>query len=732
MILLLKYFIAFIVVFLCSWIPLIGAYDYEASVCTALLGLVFIPILIPESPKDARTGLIKTLGSIIGFWIIANAGILLVTLIKNELCSFESGLTYQLLISLPSNLLAGLFWGWIAHLTDRKYIRIPVYIFILLLDFGFAIYALYNWPPLIAFGQFFGYFAGSIYDEAIDVFKSLAFYRIGSLALILCLCYAQTSKAHISRRILLPVIGISLAAGYHIFLAYTEILPPMGRSQIQSVLWQTVSSPENHFTVHFLPKSKNRSEIREESARIYKEYSSDYRYLSEFFGNTPPQPIDIWLYPDSKLKGKYIGAERTSFARVWKNELHLVSTPPDATLARHEMAHLFASSFGNSPFGLAGSHHIPAMGWIEGLAMAAEWPIEMYDLHTWSQAILDHPETFGNITPHQILYGFWGLPSRVAYTLAGSYVRYLIDQFGMDKVKQLSNLMPGDYEDIIGSDFDTIFEQWKSWLNQNAKSNKAIDLAPVVFGSASIFDKHCARNQAKLNAEYTKCLNNSFCSLLELQYLSTTKPDAGCIFDDCTLSQNDFDIQTLERYYRLYMISGPLETTNAVPDAPSGFTASHLRTVIFSQLTEDNYQQMPPAARLIWLERSADMMWHSKLYQPAAILYQTLSQMYLPETMARRIEIKLQACTYPEDYVSIKIQQWFTSNHPEDALLIPAQNPEVPILSYLDFINSMNRRDFKRALDAWTRIIIYHDDPVPAHQIPSKAWGELIRLAVFL
>ena len=127
--------------------------------------------------------------------------------------------------------------------------------------------------------------------------------------------------------------------------------------------------------------------------------------------------MEIWHYPDAEMKGHYLGAKRTSFARLWKREIHVVEGSADSTLSRHEMAHLFAASFSTSHFGVAGGW-LPSLGWTEGLAMAAEWPIETYDLHAWAHGILHNEAVFGHIDPVTLMYGFWGLPSRVAYTVA--------------------------------------------------------------------------------------------------------------------------------------------------------------------------------------------------------------------------------------------------------------------------------------------------------------------------
>ena len=764
----LKYFIAFILVFAFSWLPLIGAYDYEASVCVAILGLICIPILAPKNPeKTGRFNLLKVFLTACLFWILGNIATIFVALLRNELCQFSNGLIYQLLIALPSNILAGLFWGWCTVLSSKKYVRVPVYVLFLLLDIGFALYALYEWPPLIAFGQFFGYFAGSIYDEAIDVFKSLTFYRIGSLLLVLCMAGAQIARPGWPRKLILPVVGIGIVFGYHVFLSRMEILPPMGRGSIQSALWQTVSDPQKRFTVHYQPKTKNRREIRYRNDRILRDYLADYQYLKNYFGNEPPEPIDIWIYPDAKVKGRFIGAERTSFARVWKNEIHLVEAAPDSTLARHEMAHLFAAEFGNRPLRLAGSKLIPTMGWIEGLAMAAEWPIQMYNLHTWSQAILDNPEQFGEISAHQILYGFWGLPSRVAYTLAGSYVRYMIDRFGMDKVKVLSNSMPGSFESILGTDFYTTFEDWKVLLNQHYSHPKAQILAPVIYGSSSIFDKHCARYKSKLDAEFYQCLNDSFCSVRNLDDLLEQDKSPVCLLKQCQVAENQsIPLKIPEKYYRLYMQSNPLEVDEIVP-RPMVLMNQYLndifslglndyaqkeiesrdrlikpdvlelssgqwRRLINATLSKVKDEEFSASSRLVWLERRADMLWHSRMYYTASTLYSLMNQMVLPESMARRIEIKRMASGHPENPVSGQILLWFTTNRPQDYLIIPEHYPEVQILSYLDFVASMNRGDYERARAAWIRIMLSVGETDPARRMPPRAWTELFRLVEFL
>ncbi len=759
MLYLLKLLVIIAFIFLFSLLPLIGAYDYEAALLVALAGIVFVPILTPPLGKDAKHAALKTIVSAIVYFVFANGATILAAWIHGELCDIPSGIKYQLLISLPSVLLAALWWSWTNTISQYKRLRVPLYLLLPAIDIGFTLYALYNWPPIIAFGQFFGFFAGSIYDESIQVIQSLEFYRIGTLLLLICIFWGQRPNTGLARRILLPALGILLAAGYHIFLSQTGVLPPIGRAPFEQALWETVQAPDDAFRVHFIPASKAHDALQAQKYLVLQNYTKDYRYLEAFFNARPPQSIDIWVYPDAQTKGRYIGAIRTSFARVWKYETHLVAAPPDSTLARHEMAHLFAAAFGQAPLQVAGAYFFPSIGWIEGLAMAAEWPLNTYNLHTWSQAILQNNETFGDISLSSVLYGFWGMPSRVAYTLAGSYVRYLKDTYGIENVKKLSRELPGKFEDIIGVSASDTFENWKKYIARFS-IREATELAPIVFGSTSIWTKQCARFRAKQESEYYRCLDDIECPLEQLETYNNLS--AMPISDDASPTACDdtpADLKQLERIYQLYTVRGPIQnmplpeqivrhiksqyplfdttlnlaisrhTRKNLKSIPlSEQSASELRTSIHSMMLQQDWDKLPPAAQLVWLERQADMLWHAGMHTTAWQMYQSMNARPLPEQMARRIEIKAQAAHYPQSPVSEQIRIWFTTTRPADRIAIAQQYDHAPVICYLDWIAAYHERDIARMKAAWSHLWLSIGVDDAAATLPPRAWKELFRL----
>ena len=210
---LVKYGVSVLVMFGIAWMPLVGAFGYEAALASALAGLVFVPIWSPKKAELTWPSLLLTLGSSVGFWLSAMAVMALVALMRGEMCDLGQGLAYQCLIALPGLVLAGLVWGWISRVSSFAAVRVIVYIAAVSLDLGFAMFALYNWPPLVAFGQFFGYFAGSIYDEAMDVTRALLMFRTGTVLLIACMFASQMPKTGAIRRFVLPVVGLGLACG---------------------------------------------------------------------------------------------------------------------------------------------------------------------------------------------------------------------------------------------------------------------------------------------------------------------------------------------------------------------------------------------------------------------------------------------------------------------------------------------------------------------------------------
>ena len=75
------------------------------------------------------------------------------------------------------------------------------------------------------------------------------------------------------------------------------------------------------------------------------------------------------------------------------------------------------------------------IGLHEGIAVAADWDEGKLTPHQWSQAM----PTVGYCPKmNQIMgIGFWTQASSQSYTLRGSFVRLLIERYGVEKAKRV-------------------------------------------------------------------------------------------------------------------------------------------------------------------------------------------------------------------------------------------------------------------------------------------------------
>src|SRR5205814_1371820 len=85
-------------------------------------------------------------------------------------------------------------------------------------------------------------------------------------------------------------------------------------------------------------------------------------------------------FPSAAVKKELVGAGNTLYAKPWTREVFVQAERFPAGRLRHELAHVFAASFGDPLFGVSFAWHfwgpvpVPrlASGLIEGVAEAAE------------------------------------------------------------------------------------------------------------------------------------------------------------------------------------------------------------------------------------------------------------------------------------------------------------------------------------------------------------------------
>src|SRR5262249_61594324 len=102
----------------------------------------------------------------------------------------------------------------------------------------------------------------------------------------------------------------------------------------------------------------------------------------------------------------------------------------------HELAHVIAGSFGHGPFRIAGDlgGYLPNPGLIEGVAVAASPDDEDLTDAQWARAMMQ----IGILPSMQRVFslGFLGESSAKSYTLAGAFIGWMSEKWGMEAVRR--------------------------------------------------------------------------------------------------------------------------------------------------------------------------------------------------------------------------------------------------------------------------------------------------------
>jgi len=202
-----------------------------------------------------------------------------------------------------------------------------------------------------------------------------------------------------------------------------------------------------------------------------------------------PENLHIFVYPSRETKKIWFGGDATDVTDVVTPSIHITLTDwPHATL-RHELVHALSSRFA---FHGLGFH--PNMAFTEGLAMALAPAEDELSLHEGAANILVNQR----LTKIENLFSFlfWGEAGARSYTIAGSLLRFLIDQGGITKVKSL--YAGQSWEKVFQNSSDSMIAAWQVFLRQEFPQKKQDLAAEALYRYPGIFQDLCPHSKASL------------------------------------------------------------------------------------------------------------------------------------------------------------------------------------------------------------------------------------------
>jgi hypothetical protein len=294
-----------------SQLPLFKDLGYESAFITALilpfaLGLYWIKSTADCEVESLHHAVfIKTINSLLAFFLVPTLQILLT--FRNQ-CDIAEGLVwYSMAVGFGSifSISLSIFIGSFSFSRPRILFA-TLSLLVLLVH---PLMAFWSSPQIFFFNHFFGFFAGSIYDEAIRLEPRYFLFRgettLFSIALIL-ISYRKRSSKFLTSALLLLMIGCGMIFSHNAM-----------RISSNYDLIENHLSPVAEGKFWYAPKTLSESDKKRIETRIARELKSLQGELSL---NALPH-IKIYIYKDAEEKKQFTGAEETEFTKIWRKEI---------------------------------------------------------------------------------------------------------------------------------------------------------------------------------------------------------------------------------------------------------------------------------------------------------------------------------------------------------------------------------------------------------------------------
>ncbi len=494
-------------------LPLLQLPGYElGELLTLALGLLTPIIAITAARTErvrVRSGVSDRASALLSFGTSATLSavallppflLATVSALFTSQCDPFSTMAFFPLLTLPTTAFAAACGTLIGFAVQKRRYLVLSYFALIAAALLHAAWPILFGPQVFAFSSLYGYIPGPLYDETLKVTAALGWFRLqtvlGTVVLLtLTAGLFEPRLAVLTRRppslnvaLLLSLVSIGWAA-------LDSHRTTLGFGATDESVQEALGGKEEteHFTLYY-PRGKKRLEID----RMTRDMEFRYQQLAAFLGTTAPGKVSVYWYRNGDEKNRLVGASRTQFAKPWRREVHINDAPFPHEVLKHELVHALVAPFGAPPFGVAATLAglFPHAGVIEGLAVAVDNPVDDLTLHQWAKGMkqLDLlPDAAALMKPA----GFYAAPPSRAYTAAGSFIRWLGDTHGAEKLRALYR--QGDFQGVYGQRLEVLGKEWSAFLDAVPLDEEGKQLAYARFRRASIFARACAREVANLS-----------------------------------------------------------------------------------------------------------------------------------------------------------------------------------------------------------------------------------------
>jgi len=342
-------------------------------------------------------------------------------------------------------------------------------------------------PQLYTYNHVFGGVLGPLYDEDPALRPGLLSFR--ALTLLWALWLALVARFHRTPRLLRPGWWPALGGVTSLLGAFYLLAVPLGFNTSTAALKRALPgrAVQGAVTLHYDPRWLTPEEAELRALRA----AYDYERLARRLGIAAPEPVQVFVFGDPEQRARLTGARYTSVALVWleRPQVHLLLDRFDRSIT-HELAHVLVRGWGIPRLGIS-----PRIGLVEGLAVAVEPPDGRPTPHEQAAVAATLARDRNASLTEQVAallspWRFWTSRSAVAYTLTGSFVRYLLDRYGPEPLRQVYG--GWSFRAAYGRTRDSLLADWERFLFRIPYVDRsAYAFMKRRFGVLSLFERRC-------------------------------------------------------------------------------------------------------------------------------------------------------------------------------------------------------------------------------------------------
>lgn len=494
-------------------IPLLGVQGVESAVVLGAVLPLFAAGLGARCAIAARAlapiSAARVAGTALGVGLaclVAPSAVLWLNALRVRNCAPLEGLAFMLLGPGAGVVLAALVGAVIGALIRTPRLATALAVVVPLGDALRAIYDFFASPAVFAYGHFFGYYPGALYDELVQLPIPLVTLRVFTAALcgalyclllvhfdpVTCALRLHAQPGRGAARVTLLLCALLALTGF----AYA---PQLGYRTSVAFIAETLGGRKQSQRCDLIVPREMRKTKRQRMAD-----DCDFRVgqLERWFGVKQPGRVRVIVFRSADEKRRLMGAADTNIAKPWRREIYLQDDAWPHSVLPHEMAHIVAGNTGKGPMHITGKLGglLPDFALVEGVAVAAAWANSAnagLTPHQWARAMLE----LGIAPELRNVFGvaFLNQQRRLAYTLSGSLLRYIADTHGSAALRRIYR--SGDVEAALGISLSELQRRFYAYLKTVDMPESALALAKQRFAGSSVLSSVCPHAKAALKQE---------------------------------------------------------------------------------------------------------------------------------------------------------------------------------------------------------------------------------------